>query len=99
MINNTKEKKDIIERIGNPEDIDRDLQSFRKSAMLLSSKHPRLIDTYENQWVAVYEGNPVASGATLPLVLEKVDKKGIPRENVIVRYIDRKPRTMILSHT
>ena len=96
MTNDTKGKDDITKRIGKPEEIDRDLQSFRKSAMLLSSSHPRLVDSYENQWVAVYEGDTVAHGDTLKEVLEKIDKKGIPRGHVVVRYIDRAPRTMIL---
>ena len=86
----------IMDQLGDPRDIDRELQSFRKSARALSSHHPRLIDRYQKKWVAIYEGKTQASGRTLQSVLQQVDGKGLPRERVIVRYIDRNQRTMIL---
>ena len=97
MTNDMKGKDDITKKIGKPEDIARELQSFRKSAMLPSSRSARLINTCENQWIAVYRGETVAYGDTLPQVLEWIDKEGIPRGDVAVRYIDRKPRTLICS--
>jgi len=89
-------EKSILEKLGNPSEVDKELRSFRKSAMVLSSKHPRLIIRYPKQWVAVYEGKTIAVGRTLNSALREVDKKGIQREHVIVRYIDKNQRTMIL---
>ena len=86
----------VREQLGNPADIDRELQSFRKTARVLSSEHPRLIDRYPKQWVAVYEGKVKAHGRTFQSVLRRLDEEGIPRENVIVRYISKEERTMIL---
>ena len=82
--------------IGNPADIDRELQGFRKSARILSSHHPRLIDRYQKKWVAIYDGRTRAHGRTLQATLQLIDRKGLPREHTIVRYIDRNQRTMIL---
>ena len=94
---NTDTKRQIIlSQLGNPADIDRELQRFRRSARTLSSNHPRLIDRYQKKWVAVYDGKPRAQGRTLQSVLQQLEKKGLPREHIIVRYIDRNQRTMIL---
>ena len=89
-------KQVILNKLGNPADIDRELQSFRKSARVLSSHHPRLIDRYQKKWVAIYDGRTRAQGRTLQSALRQIDRKGLPREHVIVRYIDRNQRTMIL---
>ena len=89
-------KEIILGQLGNPADLDRELQSFRRSARALSSHHPRFIDRYQKKWVAVYEGKPKAEGRTLNAVWRQIDKKQLPREHIIVRYIDRNQRTMIL---
>jgi len=91
-----KAKAHIIEQLGSPKDVDRELQSFRRAARVLSSNHPRLIDLYPKQWVAVHRGKVRASGKTFRSVMTRVDEKGLPRDSIIVRYIDRNHRTMIL---
>jgi len=86
----------VLRQLGDPKDVDRDLRSFRRSAQVLSSNRPRLIDRYPKQWVALYRGRVRASGGTFSSVIAEVDKKRLPREHVIVRFIDRNQRTMIL---
>ena len=91
----TKEQ-DVLRQLGNPMDIDRELQSFRRGAKILSSKHPRLIGRYPKQWLAIHKGKVGAQGTTFRSVLQQVDQKKLPREHIIVRYIDKNQRTMIL---
>ena len=91
-----KIKARVIEQLGNPREVDRQLQDFRRAARVFSSRHPRLIDEYPNQWVAVYRGKVKAHGSTLNSVVSQVDKLGLPRESVVVRFIDRSQRTLIL---
>ena len=88
--------RSVLEELGDPKEIDRDLRSFRRTAQVLSSNRPRLIDRYPKQWVAVYRGRVRASGGTFASVIAEVDRKRLPREHVIVRFIDRNQRTMIL---
>ena len=88
--------KGVLKLLGDPRSVDRDLQVFRRSARVLSSRDPRLIDRYAKQWVAVYQGKVCAQGKTLRSLLAQVDKKGLPRERLIVRFIDKTQRTMIL---
>lgn len=86
----------VLKQIGNPAKIDKELQDFQKAAHALSSNHPRMIDLYSKQWIAVFQGEVKAKGRTFQSVMDQVDKKKIPREGVIVRYIDKNLRTMIL---
>jgi len=89
-------EQDVLKQLGNPVEIDQELQSFRRGAKVLSSKHPRLIDRYPKKWVAVYRGKVEAHGRTFRSVLQQIEQKRLPREHIIVRYIDKNQRTMIL---
>lgn len=91
------EAQDILREFGaTAKEIDGDLQKFRRAARLLSSKHPRLTDKYQKQWVGVYEGRVRVHGKTLKSVMDKITDRGLPKERVIVRFIDKNQRTMIL---
>ena len=79
-----------------PKTMARSLRAFQRSARVLSDNHPRLIDEYPNQWVAISDSNVIAHCKTLKQVLKQVDAEGIPRADVIVRFIDRTQRTLIL---
>ncbi len=92
----TKTRALIREQIGDPRKVDRELRKFQNAARVLSSDHPRLIDQYPNRWVAVYRGNVRATGGTLRSLISKVDSEGVPRDDVIVRFIDRHQRTLVL---
>ena len=77
-------------------EIDQELSEFREAAAVMSSAHPRLIDEYPKQWVGVYRGVVEAHGSSLTAVVEQLNKKRIPAEKVMVRYIDKNERTLIL---
>lgn len=79
-----------------PEAISKSLRSFERAARLLSSNQPRLTDEYPEQWVAVTDSKVLAHGDTLEQVLQQVDTIGVLRSDVIVRYIERNLRTLIL---
>ncbi len=72
------------------------LRAFQRSARVLSDSHPRLIDEYPDKWVAVTDSTVKAHGDTLEQVLAQIDAQGVPRADVIVRFIERKQRTLIL---
>ena len=86
----------IAELIGDPDRFAREMQDFRETAKVLSADHERMIDNYPDKWVALYSGEVRAFGDSIDSVLDEVDAKGIPRSQIIVRFIDTEPRTMIL---
>lgn len=79
-----------------PESTARSLRKFQRSARALSSNQPRLIDEHPDEWVAVSNSTVVAHGNSLDAVLRQVDRKGVNRSDVIVRFIERTQRTLIL---
>ena len=80
----------------NPKRVASDLREFRQTALLLSSKEPRMVDEYPHKWVALYAGKVRAHEDTYKKVLDAIDRQDIPRERVLIRYIDPNPRTLIL---
>ena len=96
-MNEEAKTQEVLEQLGAPPaEIAQDLQEFRKAARVLSANYPRLIDQYPNQWVGVYQGKVRAHGRTLKSLLSQLTEKGFPKQKVIVRFIDRNQRTMIL---
>lgn len=77
-------------------ELDQELTEFRESAAVMSRSHPRLIDQYPKQWVGVYKGMVEAHGSSLSAVVQQLGRKNIPTEKTMVRYIDKKKRTLIL---
>jgi ABC-type multidrug transport system ATPase subunit len=90
------ELSDLLDYLSiNAKQIDQKLAEFSKSAALLSSENPRLIDQYDDTWVAVHKGRIAASGETFETLTNKLEEIGIPASETIVRHIDRESRTFI----
>ena len=84
-------------RFGNaPEEIARGLREFSKSAQMLANDQPRLIDEYPRQWIGVYRGEVSAKADDLPSLMEKLERRGSPPGDTIVRFIEKNQRTLIL---
>jgi hypothetical protein len=86
----------IEQIIGDPKRLDTELQEFRRSAKLLSSRRVDLIAKYAKRWIAIYDRQVRADGSSLNQLLAKVDQLQVPRDRVVIRYIDRNLRRMIL---
>ena len=86
----------LAEIIGDPKRLDAELQQFRKDSKLLSSKRMNLLAKYPKRWVAIYDGQVRADAPSLNELLVRVDALTLPRERVVVRYVDRNLRRMIL---
>lgn len=91
-----KADEHIRSLIGDPKRVDGELRRFRRSAQLLSSRHARLIDKYPKQWVALHDGKLMARARTFDSLMTQVDRKKLPRAHIVVRYIDKTQRTLIL---
>ena len=74
----------------------RNLQEFARSAALLSSRQPRLIEEYPSRWIGVYRENVEASAEGLDELIEELKEKGIPLGDTIIRFISEERQTLIL---
>jgi hypothetical protein len=88
--------QELLELIGDPPQVAREMEDYSRSTRFLSSSHQELLRRFPNQWVAVYRGRARASGDSLETVLERVDALGLPRANTLVRYMNPNPIPMIL---
>ena len=86
----------IEQIIGDPKRLDAELQEFRRNAKVLSSKRAHLIAKYAKRWIAIYDHQVKADGSSLNQLLAKLDQLQVPRDRVVVRYIDKNLRRMIL---
>src|SRR5437773_1804462 len=82
----------IKQIIGDPRTLDEELNQYRRDSALLSSRD--LIRKYAKRWIAIYGGKVRAEARSMEEVLEKADSQGLPRDRIVVQYIDDKPRTM-----
>ena len=81
---------------GNPKDIARGLREYSNSAEILSADQPRLINEYPMRWVGVYQGKVSADADNLPSLMQKLEERGVPPGDAIIRFIERNQRTLIL---
>ena len=93
----TNPENPILSSLGSdPEEVAKGLREFSKSAEMLSTDRPRLINEYPLQWVGVYRGKVSAKAGDLPSLMEELDRRGIPLGDTIVRFIEKNQRTLIL---
>lgn len=86
----------MLDVLGQPEDVMRELERFSDDARVLSTRQSALIERYARRWIAILDGAVVASADSLQGVLAAADGRGLPRRRLVVRFIDRAQRTMIL---
>jgi len=92
-----KGKSEFIQNhLGDPRKIADGLRRFRKSALVLSKQRPRMIQEHPQEWVAVFDGRVRAADKSFNKLMGEIDKQGIPRGEVLVRFIDKSERIMIL---
>ena len=88
----------LLESMGGAERVAQEMESFRETAQLLSSHQgPRIIERYPGQWIALHNRQVCAHGKTREEVLAEVVELGIPPGRALLRFINDKPRTMILA--
>jgi hypothetical protein len=79
-----------------PKQINRELRTFSRAARLLSSNHPRLIDTHPKEWVGLYDGEVCATDKSFNGLVRKLKRRGFSPSETIIRYIDTSGRKLIL---
>ena len=92
-----KQEDPILSKFGNdPHELAKAIREFSRSAEMLSSASPRLIDRYPMQWIGVFRGEVSAKATSLESLISKLKKKGIPPGETIVRFVEMNQRTLIL---
>ena len=85
-----------LKQIGDPQRVWEDLRAYAESVRVLSYADTQLLNDYPQQWVAIHDGRVASHGGSLEEVIGELEASGVPRDRVIIRYMDREPRTLIL---
>jgi len=87
---------DVDEWLGDsPESVAKSLTDFSRSSELLSVDSS-LVDRYAHKWIGVCSGKVMAAEDDLEALLDSLDTQGLPRNQTVVRFIEREQRTLIL---
>jgi hypothetical protein len=79
-----------------PRAIAKQIHDFRRSAVMFSSDAPRMIEQYEDKWVAVLDGEVKLEADDFEALFSEIVTQGISRQHVLVRHVQRDQRTLIL---
>jgi chaperone required for assembly of F1-ATPase len=79
-----------------PRAIAKQIHDFRRSAVMFSSDAPRMIEKYEDKWIAVLDGVVRAEAHDFEALFAEILAQGISRQHVLVRHVQRDERTLIL---
>ena len=72
------------------------LERFSADASAFSEMESVLIEKYPEEWVAVLDGHVVAHNPDFETVLASLDAAGLPRGQVVVRFVTAEETIMIL---
>ena len=86
----------LIEEMGGAKAINDDLREFRRLVDRLWQEKPSLLQQYPDKWVAMSLNGVVAVGDSIEYVLDETERRGIPRKDVVLEYMDTDPMDLIL---
>ena len=84
-----------VEELLTPETIE-GLKRFSADACAFSEMEPFFIEKYPEEWVAMLDGHVVAHHPDFETVLASLDVAGLPRGQVVVRFVTAEETIMIL---
>ena len=91
----TPERK-IIDEMGGPAEIHSRLVRYSAAVSALASRRAELTEKYPDQWVAMYQGEIACVATTLENLLNEIDKRKLPHEEVVIQFLDTKKKILVL---
>lgn len=71
-------------------------ERMQRDLEYLSASRDRLVTKYDEQWVAIFNEALVAHAHEVEELLAQLDERGISPDQVIVDYLTKEQRTLIL---
>ena len=76
-----------IHSAGGREEFDRKFCQYKESTSFIEKNRAELLKKYDNKWVVVYDAQVVANGKKYDSVLKKINKAGLPPEEVVIKFL------------
>ena len=89
------EKAELLELIGDPDEVGRRLEEFSRSARRFGANRERFVEEYPDQWVAVHGDDEVAAD-TLEELYAKMEERGMPHRETCIRFVTSEKRILFL---
>ena len=86
---------EILELIGDPDEVARRLEEFARSARRFGANRDRFVREYPDMWVAVYGSDEVAAD-TLDALSAEMERREMPQAETCVRFVTSEDRILIL---
>lgn len=76
--------------------IQAELQRFKKDTAYYEAHHDELLEKYPEQWVAIYNQQVVGASPHYERLLDEVETRGYSVGHVLVHYLTRHDEVFIL---
>ena len=79
-----------LEAAGGREAFDRKFRQYKESTSFIDRNREELLKEYDGNWVVVYNAKVVAYGKEYEDVASEIHQKGLPIENVVIKFLSSK---------
>lgn len=86
----------VREMMGDPEEFRSRFEAAERNQAAFNDQYKTLLTKHPNQWICFYGQNVKAVAPTRDQLLRRVDELGLPRGDVIMRFMRTTPRKLIL---
>ena len=76
--------------------VQEELQRFNQDSSYYEAHHQELLETYPEQWVAIYDQQVVGVAKDLKRLVARLQRAGIPTGRAFVEYVTAKEDLLIL---
>jgi len=76
-----------LKSVGGVEEFRRKREEFRRDLAFIEENKETLLKDYNESWVAVYNSKVVAHGKDYGNVLSELERKGMPVDQIPIRYL------------
>lgn len=91
----TPERK-IIAELGGAAELHSKLTRYTERVSFLASNRKELTKKYPKQWVAIYQKEVACVADTIEKLLEEIDEKNLPRDEIAIQFLDTEKRILVL---
>jgi len=76
-----------LKAAGGLEEFKRKRDQFSHDLAYFDKNREKLLEIYDENWIAVYESEVVAHSKRYNDMLAQIEKKGLPEEQLVIKYL------------
>lgn len=85
----TKLLEEALKSVGGLEEFKRKREQFSRDLAFIDENREKLLEDYNDKWVAVYKSEIVANGKDYNNVLSHLERNNMPVEQIPIRYLSK----------